>query len=286
MRDFKVYQASGLLNFLVSEATDVRKKEQTLTGNIISFVADEQTAVKIVANIDSETGLTGCNIWHTGTNLCDLADAGIGTKSLYNLSSGTISIGGSGATLSGTNPIEITNTTTWRGAVFFSKPMKSGQQCKIRYRITGTSPSNIKRTTYIVDESNAIVSKVNYSASPGHDVDYVYTQNVTAVSDGDKAVFAVESANQQTITIYDLSFNYPSTDTSYHAYSGTTYPISWQTEAGTITDGTLTIDYDGSVTLKTGGQTYTLTSISPIETLIGDNNIWSDAGPVSVTYPI
>ena len=41
-----------------------------------------------------------------------------------------------------------------------------------------------------------------------------------------------------------VSINCPSTDTAYHAYNGTTYPITWQTEAGTV--------YGGTVDLVTG----------------------------------
>ena len=47
----------------------------------------------------------------------------------------------------------------------------------------------------------------------------------------------------------EISVNYPNTITKYVPYSGTTYPISWQTEAGTIYGGTLTINQDGSVDL-------------------------------------
>ena len=39
----------------------------------------------------------------------------------------------------------------------------------------------------------------------------------------------------------DVSVNYPSTDTTYHAYSGTVIPISWQTEAGTVYGGTVDV---------------------------------------------
>lgn len=35
----------------------------------------------------------------------------------------------------------------------------------------------------------------------------------------------------------DISINYPSTDHDYHAYTGTTYSISWQDEAGTVYGG-------------------------------------------------
>ena len=37
----------------------------------------------------------------------------------------------------------------------------------------------------------------------------------------------------------DISINYPSTDTAYHAYNGAVYPITWQTEAGTVYGGTV-----------------------------------------------
>ena len=47
----------------------------------------------------------------------------------------------------------------------------------------------------------------------------------------------------------DVSVNYPSTDTSYHAYNGTTYPVSWQDDAGTV--------YGGTVALVTGVLTVT-----------------------------
>jgi hypothetical protein len=41
----------------------------------------------------------------------------------------------------------------------------------------------------------------------------------------------------------DVSVNYPATETSYHAYAGTTIPISWATEAGTVYGGTLDVTH-------------------------------------------
>lgn len=52
----------------------------------------------------------------------------------------------------------------------------------------------------------------------------------------------------------DISINYPATDTTYHAYMGTVYPVSWQTEAGTV--------YGGNLDLTTGVLTVTHKSIS------------------------
>ena len=38
---------------------------------------------------------------------------------------------------------------------------------------------------------------------------------------------------------HDISINYPATDTTYHAYSGETYPVTFPSEAGTVCGGTL-----------------------------------------------
>lgn len=63
------------------------------------------------------------------------------------------------------------------------------------------------------------------------------------------------------------------------------HTISWQTEAGSITSGTLTVAGDGGVTLTSGGNTYQLASITPISTLSGENNIWTDVnGEITLEY--
>lgn len=44
-----------------------------------------------------------------------------------------------------------------------------------------------------------------------------------------------------TTYLNDISINYPSTDTTYHAHTGSIIPISWQTEAGTVYGGELDV---------------------------------------------
>ena len=58
-------------------------------------------------------------------------------------------------------------------------------------------------------------------------------------------------------TVYnrDISINYPSSDTTYHAYSANTYSVSWQTEAGEIVDGTIDI-VSGLLTVEHVKQVY------------------------------
>lgn len=63
-----------------------------------------------------------------------------------------------------------------------------------------------------------------------------YIHNNTATTPVNAYYFKFDNRSMATYNI-DISINYPSTDTSYHAYTGTTYPISWQTEAGTVYGG-------------------------------------------------
>ena len=123
---------------------------------------------------------------------------------------------------------------------------------------------------------------------------------------------------------HDISINYPSTDTDYHAYQGQTIAVDWTTEAGTVYGGTLdvvsgvlTVDtaniasYNGETitepwissmdayvpggTPTTGAQvvytlatpiTYQLTP-TQIALILGQNNVWSDSNEaVTLTYVI
>jgi hypothetical protein len=154
--------------------------------------------------------------------------------------------------------------------------------------------------------------------------------------------FALAS-NYGTTYNHDIAINYPSTVTTYSPYSnicpitgwtgcevvvsptqdaqdGTTYPVSWQTEAGTVYGGTVDLvtgvltaypyytSYNGETLVgpwvssmdeyiegripTTGAQvvdlggtptTYQLTP-TQIHALLGQNNVWADCGDVEVQY--
>ena len=116
---------------------------------------------------------------------------------------------------------------------------------------------------------------------------------------------------------HDISINYPSTDHEYHAYNGTTtttalgrtvyggtldvvsgvltaYPFypsyngetlngRWICDRAVYAEGT-TPPTGSQVALISGtGTTYQLTP-TQISTLLGENNVWADAGAVEVTY--
>lgn len=198
-------------------------------------------------NVRTITGWTGANVYRTGANILDPADIGIGTKSLYNLSVGEqITTTGTGATVTGTNPFVITNTTGWRGAVFITKPLKANNKYMLNYRIEGSSNANIKRSLYWIDENDYIIRVVSNDASIAQNVDYVYTSYVGSNEnpiprDGIRAAWVFESKTTQTFNIYDLRLVVGNNRLDYAPYTAQTYPISWQTEAGTVYRGTLDV---------------------------------------------
>lgn len=249
MKDFKVYQASGMLKELVKNASDVRKTEQTITGDIVSFTADTQSPMKIVVDIDS-TGWTECVVYVSNVNLFD-EEWELGTVS----------------TSTGEN-----NPSNTEIRVKNYIPVKMGEPFYLGWDVAQTG------SVYgLVDVYKADKSFSRYFGA--------FTNPRSFTLDADEAYirFYLYARTTPLVNAY-IVFGTSATD--YVPHQGTTAAVTFPNSVGTVTEGTLTIDYTGAVTLETGGQTYTLTSVSPIKTLIGDNNIWSDAGDVSVTYLI
>lgn len=63
----------------------------------------------------------------------------------------------------------------------------------------------------------------------------------TTPQDAAYVLFSSTNDNYGSVYNHDISINYPSTDTAYHAYTGTSYPVTWQTEAGTVYGGTVDV---------------------------------------------
>lgn len=80
----------------------------------------------------------------------------------------------------------------------------------------------------------------------------------------------------------DISINYPSTDTSYHAYTGSTYTVALEEAAyGGSVD---VISGSGQIIDEHGDLVYTLFEPVSISALEGVNNVWCDTGDIKVTY--
>lgn len=81
-----------------------------------------------------------------------------------------------------------------------------------------------------------------------YDANKTYLSNTTVLNNtfttpagASYARFKNNSPDTWTPYDNDISINYPSTDTDYHAYSGTSLSISWQSSAGTVYGGTLDV---------------------------------------------
>ena len=70
------------------------------------------------------------------------------------------------------------------------------------------------------------------------------------------------------------SFNYPSTDTDYHAYNGQTYSVSWSDEAGTI--------YKGSAVYKGAGK-WNVTNLTGETTITASDVPTEESGYIGTT---
>lgn len=176
------------------------------------------------------SGFTGLNLYRTGSNVWDEE------WELGDIDSNT------GAPIPSNNVIRTKNFI----------PIKPDTQY-FAY-VTGTGTSTF-RTRFYDRDKNFIGS----TQKNGNPVGYnsVFTSPVNAYYMKFTPQIAYGTTYQN-----DISINYPSTDRNYHAYTGTVYPVTWQTEAGTVygcllnpITGVLTVTH--GVILDLGQLTYT-----------------------------
>ena len=79
----------------------------------------------------------------------------------------------------------------------------------------------------------------------------------------------------------NISLNYPSSDTDYHAFNGTTQLISF---TNPIYDGADVNLLTGDITINTSPVTHDSITPMSITPYLGENNIYSNIGQTSVTY--
>ena len=158
-------------------------------------------------NVRPITGWTGCEVNVCGVNLWD-EEWEVGK---YNVTTGEAESGVN--QIRSKNLIKVLPNTT-----YFIRRAKASVRiifCDASGAVISATPSAISDTTF--DTPNGCYGLKFYT---GGGYGTTYTN--------------------------DISINYPSTDTTYHAHNpnSAVYPVSWQTEAGTV--------YGGTVDLATG----------------------------------
>ena len=243
----------------------------------LASVADASYAP--YSNICPITGWTGVNVTRTGKNLFDKTKAVDGAW--LNTTTGEVETGHTGYCV--TDYI----------------PVKNGISVYI--------PQSVSVRRWFYDAGKQ--AKVYLSNSNN--------QIFTPTEDG--YIRVTINTNSIDIDAYQIEFG--STATAYEPYQGDTYAVTIPNDPGTVYGGTLDVvtgelvinwasiaSYDGETlpgewisdrdvyaegrTPTTGAQvvyelatpiTYTLTPVE-IQTLIGQNNVWSDAGNVSIPF--
>ena len=182
------------------------------------------------SNVRPITGWTGMNIVRTGKNLCPTA---------------TITLGnGSPRTVD----------------VYFAKPLPIGTYTFSASVTTNTSANANPGVQFFTLNSNAgsVTAPIGTTGT--------ITKTITVTAPLLRLYFYIGTTdynNGKTIVFENIQIEVGSTATTYEPYNGTTYPISWADEAGTV--------YGGYLDVVTGVLTVDKASVD----LGGQNRSWS-----------
>lgn len=194
------------------------------------------------SNVRAISGWTGCTVWRAGKNLFNVnasfaepSDTASSSSTKRTFSPYTYSVGLSANNYRNTSQINsysITNGTitidgkTMAYGIAFAMPLVQGE----KYRISATG-SNIR-------------INVGFYAKDGTWLSYV--NNITVLPEGKftvpdncymTTIVFVTSVANTVATFSNIKLELGSTATPYEPYTGSTIPINWTTEAGTVYGG-------------------------------------------------
>ena len=224
----------------------------TASGAIASFSdgADNRQIKKIVgtivpvqsgtgnpspANVRPISGWTGCNVTRTGKNITSLTKTGILPRYLWG--------------------------TGWSNLQRFLNTLPPGKYTmSFKYKIL-TIPTNSDKVAYgpisvIADSTSIIPYSIITDSSPSVGKEYsirntfTITENTAGKITGcnlymDSSVHSGSADARGTYDMLDFMIEKDSSS-DYEPYTGNQIPINWQTEAGTVYGGTVTLNEDGS----------------------------------------
>ena len=218
------------------------------SGSIASFSADSEYPLNIKNVITTQSpGLNGCNINKTGKNLLNTT----WNNGYY------ISVDGT---------ITAETNSCYSDLIY----LPNGTYC-----FSAFSKGIGNKRIHGYDSSGNWVRQLNYASSTANnyfDVSFTITNDIKYIR-----ISMAKLDNETQIEV-------GTTRTTYEIYNGNTYPISWETEVGAITSGTITINFDGTIDVTSNGTTTRLDSTIDIKSTIGINNVFSDIGDVNVHY--
>ena len=186
-------------------------------------------------NVRPITGWTGATIYHRGKNLLNAVSENIlrysSSYGNYTFADGVVTI--TGKTLMGFK-CQVKPNTTYTVAYRKSNTV---DQVAVRVREFSQEPTGWESTGFI-----------EQSVNTNHTVNNDIGARFTTTAQTTWLIVAIyrSGAPSETLTVSKWSLvlgehYYIDVIESYEPYNGTTYPISWQTEAGTVYGGTLDV---------------------------------------------
>lgn len=242
MNIFDIQRLGPLRRLLfVSAAQKEQYTEETATGNPATFTTDvAKSLTGLTIHISDENGVSGLNVYRTGFNVWDEA---------WEL--GTINSSG------GNSSSEL----NIRSKDFV--PVVPGAKYYIKYTIPNQSvSSNMKAFFYDADKTYIANSAV--WLNPGE----------RTIPSGAHYVRFYMDTKYGTEYLDNISFNYPSTETTYHAYEGESYNVDF---GESVTAGSF--DAVSGILAVTSPESKTV-QLSPLSigTVVGNNNVFTDKG--------
>lgn len=274
----------------------------TVSGSLCSF---NDGADAPIINLTANVSGTGCNVkndiqYGGDVNFNQFVQSVNAAAEIYGITR-TSANEGKSLTYSGTTTRASDFTcanisaTTSNHVIMFELNATLPSGCRISTsNVSGASASiNKSESSYTYFGVNiANVTQVNFTVTP-----QVFDLTQMFGSTKAEEIYAMEQSVAGSGVAYVRNLLYK----DYYAYNtgvvtnisainGDTddyviYPISWQTEVGTITSGTMTVNADGTIDVTSGGTTTRLNSTVDIKTLLGTNNVWVDTGDITdLTY--
>ena len=176
------------------------------------------------SNVRPITGWTGMNVYRMGKNLLNTEAMVAGILN----TSGVVDV--QGVTIGAKTKASITwtSSSTWRGVTSDFIPVTAGGHYYL---------SLIETVSYVIyawyDANKTFISRASYNGSS--------MQSVTAPNNAAFVRYTLQQSTAGTFTYHNIQLESGSTATTYEPYNGTTYPISWADEAGTVYGGTLDV---------------------------------------------
>ena len=310
---------TALSDEVTAQGALIQNPTKTVSGSIAHFTdGAEMPAKSVVVNIEPVQSGTGTpspdnvrpisgwssvNVYDTGKNLLEVSmtDGEVAGVTYTKNADGSISCNG---TITGTDAKYISSTAS-------TNALKTG----VAYVLTGgdeVSVDGIRVVTSIKNANGSVARWIDVTTASGYTFTLEEGQTLNTVY-----LRGAITGTAVNATIRPMIRRADDTDPTYVPYTGTTTPVNLgrTVYGGTldVVSGVLTVypfypSYNGEtlngrwvcdravyaegttpptgsqVALMSGtGTTYALTP-TQINTLLGENNVWADAGAVEVTY--